>query len=68
MKEIIIIKTSESEKIKNFLQQVGVNYEIYQEPPISSFAYYGQASQDPEREQEAQNLENAEAEDIINEE
>jgi hypothetical protein len=68
MKEIIIIKTSESEKIKNFLQQAGVNYEIYQEPPINSFSHYGQAIQDPEREKEAQNLENSEEEDIINEE
>jgi hypothetical protein len=68
MKEIIIIKTDNSEKIKNFLQQAGVNYEIYQEPPINSFSYYSQAIQDPEREQEAQALENAEAEDIINEE
>lgn len=29
MREIIIIKTNESEKIRNFLNQERVNYEVY---------------------------------------
>jgi hypothetical protein len=32
MREVIIIKTNESKKIRNILNQEGVNYEIYQEP------------------------------------
>jgi arsenate reductase-like glutaredoxin family protein len=31
MSELIIIKTNESEKVKKFLQQEHINYEIYQE-------------------------------------
>ncbi|CAG8567685.1 4600_t:CDS:1, partial [Scutellospora calospora] len=31
MTELILIKTSESEKIKKFCQQEHINYEIYQE-------------------------------------
>jgi len=32
MTELIIIKTNESEKVRKFLQQEHINYEIYQEP------------------------------------
>lgn len=32
MTELIIIKTNQGEKIKQFLQQEHINYEIYQEP------------------------------------
>jgi hypothetical protein len=32
MKEIIIIKTNEVEKVKKFLEQEHINYESYQEP------------------------------------
>jgi len=32
MTELIIIKTNEGRKVKKFLQQEHINYEIYQEP------------------------------------
>jgi len=32
MTELIIIKTNESEKIKRFLEEKHINYEVYQEP------------------------------------
>jgi hypothetical protein len=32
MTELIIIKTGNSQEIKNFLEQKHINYEIYQEP------------------------------------
>ena len=31
MTELIIVKTSETEKVKRFLQQEHINYEVYQE-------------------------------------
>jgi hypothetical protein len=31
MKEIIIVKTSNSQELKKFLEQKHINYEIYQE-------------------------------------
>ena len=66
MKEIIIIKESIL-KIKSFLEQEHISYEIYQEP-VNIFAEYGKALNDKEREQEAKELENSEEGDIINEE
>ena len=32
MTELIIIKTNQGDKVKKFLQQEHINYEIYQEP------------------------------------
>ena len=66
MKEIIIIKEN-IPKIKNFLEQENINYEIYQEP-VNIFVNYGKTLQDKEREKDANELENAEQEDIINDE
>lgn len=59
MREIIIIKEN-IPKIKNFLEGENINYELYQEPQGNIFTNYGAALQDPEREREAQELENSE--------
>jgi hypothetical protein len=74
MKEIIIIETQNGEKIKSLLNKERVNYQIIYDELISTkhkenvFAHYGEALKDKEQEKEAQELENAEEEDIINEE
>jgi hypothetical protein len=70
MKQLIIIETSQPQKIKKLLNQEQISYKIYQEPTQkeSIFAHYNQALKDKPREQEAQELENAEEEDIIDEE
>ncbi|CAG8805811.1 9559_t:CDS:2 [Racocetra persica] len=78
-KKIIIIKTSESSKIRNFLSQEGVNYEIYQEPSKTRaeklreyirakaqeniFADYDEALKDNELEAEKKLLEEMDDED-----
>jgi hypothetical protein len=67
MKEIIIVRENIA-KIKNFLDQEHINYEIYQEPHTKIFANYGRTLKDKVRESEAEELENAENEDIVNEE
>lgn len=67
MEEIIIIKTSQTQQVKQLLGQANINYKIYQEPKEGIFADYGMALQDKEREQEAYELENSEEEDITDE-
>ncbi|KLL04953.1 MAG: hypothetical protein MRERV_8c035 [Mycoplasmataceae bacterium RV_VA103A] len=66
MTELIIIKTHESEKIKKFLEQEQVDYEVYHEeekPQKISEAALGRAYQEawrnPQRYQEAQKWEKA---------
>ena len=62
MTELIIIKTNESEKVRKFLQQEHINYEIYQEPesPTKKISdeelgqAYREAWSNPQRYQEAQ--------------
>ena len=70
MKELIIIETNQSQQVKKLLEKSRINYKIYQEPTQkeSIFANYGEATKDKQREQEANELENAEQEDIVNEE
>ena len=70
MKELIIIETSRPQQVKKLLERAHINYKSYQEPTSqeSIFAHYNQALKDKEREKEAQELENAEEEDIIDEE
>lgn len=70
MKELIIIETSQVQQVKKLLEKSHIVYKVYQEPnqKESLFANYGEAIKDKLREQEAQELENAEEEDIINEE
>ena len=66
MTELIIIRTHESEKIKKFLEQEQVDYEVYHEeekPQKISEAELGRAYQEawsnPQRYQEAQKWEKA---------
>jgi hypothetical protein len=70
MKELIIIETNQAQPIKKLLEKSHINYKVYQEPTQkeSLFANYWEVTKDKQREQEAQELENAEEEDIINEE
>ena len=70
MKELIIIETTQSQQVKKLLEESRIDYKVYQEPSQkkSLFANYGEVMKDKQREQEAQELENAEEEDIINEE
>jgi hypothetical protein len=69
-KELILIETTQSQQVKKLLEKAHISYKIYQEPiqKESIFAHYNQALKDKPREQEAQELENAEEEDIIDEE
>ena len=67
MKEIIIIKEN-IPKIKTFLEQEHISYEIYQEPirkfkkarpaKVNIFSDYGEALKDKELEAEKELLEN----------
>ena len=73
MKEIIIIETQQGEKIKSLLGREKISYQIIYDQLISTneeniFTSYNKALKDKEREREAQELENAEEEDIVNEE
>jgi len=70
MKELIIIETNRPQQVKKLLDKSHIDYKVYQEPTQkeSIFANYGEATKDKQREQEANELENAEQEDIVNEE
>ena len=68
MKEVIIIETSQPQQVKKLLEQTRINYKVYPNSRQSLFSNYGQVIQDKHREQEAQELENAEEEDIVDEE
>ena len=73
MKELIIIETNRPQQVKKLLEKSHIDYKVYQEPTQketkeSVFANYGEATKDKQREQEANELENAEQEDIVNEE
>ncbi len=73
MKELIIIETNRPQQVKKLLEKSHIDYKVYQEPiqketKESIFASYGEATKDKQREQEANELENAEQEDIVNEE
>lgn len=70
MKELIIIETSRPQQVKKLLEKSCIDYKVYQEPiqRESLFANYGEATKDKQRELEANELESAEEEDIINEE
>ena len=68
MKELILIETNQPQQVKKILEQAHINYKVYPSSSQSLFANYNQAIQDQLREQEAQELENAEEEDIVNEE
>jgi cupin superfamily acireductone dioxygenase involved in methionine salvage len=70
MKEILIIKTDQGEKIKSFLNKEGVFYETYQDPHNSEkeniFANYDQAIKDQEREQELSLWDNVDLDEKLN--
>ncbi|CAJ0823871.1 12294_t:CDS:2 [Entrophospora sp. SA101] len=70
MEQLIIIRTNKAEKIKGFLDQEKQNYKVFNQTQRKKdlFANYGETIKDKEREKEAQELENAEEEDIVNEE
>ena len=66
-----IYKLSKLDNLEQYLSKENINYEVYQSVKTnqkeSVFAHYGEALKDKDREKEAQELENAEEEDIINE-
>ena len=70
MKELIVIETNRPQQVKKLLDKSHIDYKVYQEPTQKEgiFANYGEATKDKQREQEANELENAEQEDIVNEE
>jgi hypothetical protein len=67
-----IYKLSKLESLEKYLNKENINYEVYQSIKTNQkeniFSSYDKAIKDKEREREAQKLENAEEEDIINEE
>ena len=67
-----IYKLSKLDSLEKYLNEENINYEVYQSVKTSQkesiFASYGKAIKDKEREKEAQELENAEEEDVVNEE
>jgi hypothetical protein len=69
MKETIIIKTSESEKIKKFLEKEKQNYKVFNRDQRKKdlFANYGEAIKDKDREAEISLLDQAQEEDEENE-
>jgi hypothetical protein len=57
MEQLIIIRTKRLVKIRKFLEQEKVNYQVYDKPKkrkaeIEMFADYGEAIKDREREEE----------------
>ena len=67
-----IYKLSKLGSLEKYLNEENINYEVYQsiktDQEESIFASYGETIKDKQREQEAQELENAEEEDVVNEE
>jgi hypothetical protein len=68
MEQLIIIRTSRPAKIRKFLEQEKVSYQIYDKPKKSKtetemFADYGEAIKDREREEEIREWETAEIAD-----
>ena len=65
MEQLIIIKTSQAEKIKNFLEQEKENYRVFNQPKRKKdlFANYELASKDKEREKEISLLDQAQEEE-----
>ena len=67
-----IYKLSKLDSLEKYLNKENINYEVYQsiktDQEESIFASYGETIKDKQREQEAQELENAEEEDVVNEE
>src|SRR5437763_4505031 len=66
-----IYKLSKLDSLEQYLNKENINYEVYQSVKAnqkeSVFTHYDKALKDKEREKEAQELENAEEEDIVNE-
>ena len=67
-----IYKLSKLDSLEHYLSKENINYEVYQsiktDQEESIFASYEEAVKDKQREREAQELENAEEEDLVNEE
>lgn len=67
-----IYKLRKLESLEKYLSKENINYEVYQSMKVNQkeniFASYGEAIENKQREREAQKLENAEEEDVINEE
>lgn len=59
MTELLIIKTDNSEKIKNFLNKEKINYEIFYDQEDKLLQEYREAWQDPHRLAEAKQWEQA---------
>lgn len=70
MKEIIIIETTQSQKLKKFLQQENFAFKVYQEPKHSQktdiFAKYGEAIKDKKRNEELALWDNADLDEELN--
>lgn len=70
MKEIIIIETNKSQKLKNFLDKENFAYKIYQEPKktqkIDIFANYDQAIKNKAREWELKLWDNVDLDEELN--
>lgn len=69
MKEVIIIETNRSQKLKKFLQQEHFSYKVYQEPKHSQlniFANYGEVIKNKKRNQELALWDNADLDEELN--
>ena len=70
MKEIIIIETNKSQKLKNFLNKEHFSYKVYQEPKnepkLDIFANYDQAIKNKEREKELKLWDNMDLDEELN--
>ncbi len=70
MKEVIIIETNRSQKLKRLLQQENFAYKVYQEPKPSQkldiFANYGEAIKNQERNKELILWDNVDLDEKLN--
>jgi len=70
MKEVIIIETNRSQKLKRLLQQEKFAYKVYQEPNSSQkldiFANYGKAIKNQERNKELTLWDNVDLDEKLN--
>ena len=65
MKELIIIKTENSERVRNFLNKEQINYEVFYEKEDKLLQEYQEAWQNPQRLAEAKQWEQAAINDWV---
>ncbi|MCE8162869.1 MAG: hypothetical protein I3273_01115 [Candidatus Moeniiplasma glomeromycotorum] len=72
MKEIIIIETSQPQKVKKLLERERVNYKVYQEPKTypkkDIFTNYDQVIKNKKREKELKLWDNLDLDEELNQE